>query len=62
MKKFFAIIVVAMFGFAFGCGATPPAVETPEAPAVETPDVPEAPAVETPDAPEAPEGEAPAAE
>jgi hypothetical protein len=45
MKKLFAIVVVAMFGFAFGCGATPPAVETPE--------VPEVPEVETPDAPDA---------
>ena len=59
MKKIFAIVVVAMFGFVFGCGATPPAVETPAAPdqpAVETPatpDVPEAPAAD-PAAPEAP--------
>lgn len=57
MKKIFAIVMVAMFGFAFGCGATPPAVETPaapDAPAVETPEVPEVPAAEEPAAPEAP--------
>jgi hypothetical protein len=57
MKKLFAIVVVAMFGFAFGCGSTPPAVETPEAPAVEEPAAPE-----TPDVPEAPAEEAPAEE
>ena len=60
MKKILAIVMVAMFGFAFGCGSTPPAVETPAAPdqpAVETPatpDVPEAPAPEEPAAPDAP--------
>ena len=63
MKKIFAIIVVALFGFTFGCGGSAPAVETPEAP--EAPEV-EAPDVETPDMPEAPaeEGgeEAPAEE
>jgi PBP1b-binding outer membrane lipoprotein LpoB len=61
MKKILAIVVVAMFGFTFGCGATPPAVETPaapEAPAVETPDVPEAPAVDAPADPAAPEAPA----
>jgi hypothetical protein len=58
MKKLFAIVVIAMFGFAFGCGATPPAVETPEAPAVETPEVPETDVV--PEVPEAPAEEAPA--
>jgi hypothetical protein len=50
MKKIFAIIVVSMFGFAFGCGGAP--VEAPAAP--EAPEV-EAPEVETPEAPEAPE-------
>jgi hypothetical protein len=57
MKKILAIVMVAMFGFAFGCGATPPAVETPaapEAPAVETPEAPEAPAEPAPEAPAEP--------
>jgi hypothetical protein len=54
MKSLFAVVLVAMFGFAFACGSTPPAVETPEAP--------EAPEVETPEAPEVPEAEAPAEE
>jgi len=52
MKKIFAIIVVSMFGFTFGCGGEMPAVETPEAP--ETPEG-EAPEVDTPDVPEVPE-------
>lgn len=51
MKKIFAIIVVALFGFTFGCGGAAPAVETPEAP--EAPEV-EAPEAEAPDMPEAP--------
>jgi hypothetical protein len=57
MKKIFAIVIVAMFGFTFGCGATPPAVPTtPETPAVETPATPDVPAVPETDtaAPEAP--------
>jgi len=59
MKKLFAIIVVSMFGFVFGCGGEMPAVETPEAP--EAPEV-EAPEVETPEVPEVPEApEAPEA-
>jgi len=50
MKKIFAIIVVAMFGFTFGCGGEMPAVETPEVPeAPEATD--EAPAAETDEAP-----------
>ena len=60
MKKVFAIVMVGMFRFAIGCGATPPAVETPaapDAPAVETPAtpyVPEAPAADAPEAPAVP--------
>jgi len=57
MKKILAIVMVAMFGFTFGCGAAPPAVETPaapDAPVVETPDVPEVPAADAPEAPAVP--------
>lgn len=49
MKKIFAIVLVSMFGFAFGCG--------PKAPATEAPATPETPAVEEPAAPEAPAAE-----
>ena len=45
MKKILAIVMVAMFGFTFGCGAAPPAVETPDVPEVPAADAPEAPAV-----------------
>jgi len=64
MKKILAIVLVSMFGFAFGCGPKAPATEAtaPETPAVEAPAAPEeaavpaeegAPAAEAPAAPEA---------
>jgi hypothetical protein len=57
MKKIFAIVLVSMFGFAFGCGPKAPAAEPPATPAVEQPAAPEAPAAE-----EAAPAEAPAPE
>jgi hypothetical protein len=42
MKKFFAILLVSMFGFAFGCGGAAVAPESPEAPAEDVLAAPEA--------------------
>jgi hypothetical protein len=35
MKRLFAMIIMALFGFTFGCGGAQEATETPEAPAAE---------------------------
>ncbi|MBW2537945.1 MAG: hypothetical protein JRI55_41050 [Deltaproteobacteria bacterium] len=42
MKRIIAIVLVAMFGFAFGCGGAQPEVEAPDQPEAEAPDVEEA--------------------